>query len=497
LIITCIFVKNSEYYHSPFLFFKPFEFFNTTNFLSYMKKSFLLLILIAVFFVGCNTTTTKKSDNKSNITNIDTTPAGQVLHPEWSKNANIYEVNLRQFTKEGTIKAFLKHIPRLKNMGVDILWMMPLQPIGVENRKGTLGSYYSVQNYVDVNPEFGSLNDFKNMVNLAHELGMKVIIDWVANHTAWDHAWVTTHPEYYDLDSTGRMYAPFGWEDVVKLDYDNKDLWPVMIGELEFWVREANIDGFRCDVAGMVPTAFWNKARIALDIIKPVFMLAEAEKTELLQHAFDMDYGWHFHQLSNLIAKGDTSADVVARYFEELKNTLPKGAYKMNFTTNHDENSWNGTVLERYGQGYKAFAVLMATVPGMPLIYTGQEAANEKALLFFESDPVNWKNYPLEDFYRKLLNLKKRNPALWNGDFGGAYVAVKTSNDKQVVAFTRSKDEHSVLVILNLSDKEQGLTLAGNSFAGDYKNLFEEGKESITENYRLQLEPWEYRVYSK
>ncbi len=461
-----------------------------------MKRALLYFFLLPFVIVSCNNIP-EKDDEKSAKKIPVSELVSKVKHPEWSKNATIYEVNLRQFTPEGTISAFLKHIPRLKNMGIDILWIMPVHTIGKENRKGTLGSYYSVKDYIAVNPEFGSMQDFDMMVKLAHDLGMKIIIDWVANHTAWDHAWVKNHPEYYDLDSTGVMYSPFGWEDVVQLNYENKELWEAMTGELEFWVREADIDGFRCDVAGMVPTAFWDQARTVLDKIKPVFMLAEAEKAELLVEAFDMDYGWHFHHLSNLIARGDTTADVVARYFKELKAIKPSGAFKMNFTTNHDENSWNGTVYERYGEGYKTFSVLMATVPGMPLLYTGQEAALAKRFEFFEKDFIDWKNYPLEDFYRKLLLLKKRNSAIWNGDFGGEYVPVKTSNDENVVAFIRSKGDNKVFVIINLSNVAQIVKLKGDLFAGEYKELF--GKESVTfiKNHELSLEAWDYRVYEK
>jgi glycosidase len=247
----------------------------------------------------------------------------------------------------------------------------------------------------------------------------------------------------------------------------------------------------------MVPTEFWDKARVALDKIKPVFMLAEAEKPELLINAFDMDYGWHFHHLSNLIAKGDTTADVVTRYFEELKTKKPAGAYKMNFTTNHDENSWNGTTTERYGEGRDAFAVLMATVPGMPLIYTGQESANTDRLEFFERDPVDWKDYPLEGFYRTLLNLKKRNQALWNGDFGGEYVPVKNSSEDKVVTFTRTKNGNTVFTIINLSGDELEIKLPGNAYAGEYTDGFQNKKVTFAPDHQLKLKPWDYRVYTK
>ncbi|MFP4471253.1 MAG: alpha-amylase family glycosyl hydrolase [Bacteroidales bacterium] len=458
-----------------------------------MKKITLLLLIIAMIYAGCDFSAEQEEKEQTGQP-----PVSHVEHPDWSKNANIYEVNLRQYTEQGTIKAFMKqHLPRLKNMGVDILWFMPIHPIGEENRKGSLGSYYSVKDFTAVNPEFGTLADFKAMVNLAHELDMKVILDWVANHTAWDHAWVTEHPGWYDKDTTGSMYAPHGWSDVVQLDYDNQALRRAMIGEMEFWVREADIDGYRCDVAGMVPTDFWDSARVALDRIKPVFMLAEAEEEELLIHAFDMDYGWHFHHLSNEMGAGDTSAKVVPAYFDKLEHTFPVGSYKMNFTSNHDENTWNGTVFERYGEGYQTFAVLMATVPGMPLIYTGQEAANRDRLEFFEKDIVDWKDYPLESFYRSLLNLKKRNKALWNGEYGGHYQQIQNNNAEKVLTFIREKEGQSVLVILNLSGDNIEVQMTGNNFAGEYIDVFNDSEVTFMENHQLKLNPWEYRVYEK
>lgn len=459
-----------------------------------IKKYSFWVLALALAAYGCNSQNSKDATTESADSTANPQLVSHVDHPDWSKNANIYEVNLRQYTSEGTIEAFVEHLPRLQEMGVDILWLMPVYPIGEKNRKGALGSYYAVRDYHAINPEFGTMEDFKAMVKRAHELGMKVILDWVANHTAWDHAWVDAYPEFYDIDSTGSMYAPFGWEDVVQLDYANDALRDTMIGELKFWVREADIDGYRCDVAGMVPTDFWDRARGALDQIKPVFMLAEAEETELLVDAFDMDYGWHLHHLSNLIARGDTSAAVIPEYFDRLDETQPQGAYKMNFTTNHDENSWNGTVHERYGEGFKTFAVLMATVPGMPLVYSGQEAGLDKRLEFFTKDPINWKNYPLKDFYKTLLDLKHRNQALWNGNFGGEYVPIETDNEA-VVAFTRTKNNQSVLVILNLSAEPHDVTLQGSTYAGDYNDVFGEKKITMRHNHQLRLEAWEYRVF--
>ncbi len=457
-----------------------------------MKKIIITTVVLSLLFAGCTSNSDKSGNGKHEKAIIS-----HVKHPDWSVTANIYEVNLRQFTKEGTLKAFIRHMPRLRNMGVDILWFMPIQPIGEKNRKGTLGSYYSIRDYEEVDHDYGYIDEFQKVVELAHQLGMKVIFDWVANHTAWDHPWVTEHPEWYATDENGNMISPHGWSDVVQLDYDNPDMRRAMMEAMKYWVVEADIDGFRCDVADLVPLDFWEEARAFLEKTKPLFMLAEAEDNALLINAFDMDYGWTLHHLTNSIAKGDSTANDLEAYFNRYKAGFPKGAYIMNFTSNHDENSWNGTVQERYGEGYKTFAVLMATVPGMPLIYSGQEAGLNKRLEFFEKDVIDWGNYPLQDFYRTLLNAKKRNEALWNGTSGGDLVRVKTDHDDAVFAFTRKKNENTVFVILNLTGKSQKVTLQGKDFAGTYTNIFNEKKVTFIENHQLELKPWDYRVYRK
>jgi len=452
-----------------------------------MKKIFLVLIATAFLFAGC----TQISDNKSKG------PVSNVQHPEWSKNVNIYEVNLRQFTEEGTLSSFIKHMPRLRNMGVDILWFMPIHPIGELNRKGKMGSYYSVQDYKLVNSEFGTIEEFQMVVKLAHELGMYVIIDWVANHTAWDHEWVTKHPEWYATNEKGEMYSPHDWTDVVQLDYSNQELRAEMLDALKFWVTEADIDGYRCDVADLVPVDFWDNARKELDKIKPVFMLAESDKEPLLINAFDMDYGWKLHHIANKIAKKEADANTIQQYFDDLDKTFPKGAMRMNFTSNHDENSWNGTEFERLGDGAETFFVLMATVPGMPLIYTGQEAAMKKRLEFFDKDPVDWSDIPLTEFYRTLLNLKKRNQALWNGNWGAPLKRVYTNNDKAVYAFTRSTEDAAVMVILNLTDTEQQVQLQGEGHIAVYKNVFTNQPMPVVKDQQMTLKPWEYLVLEK
>ncbi|MES3021965.1 MAG: alpha-amylase family glycosyl hydrolase [Pseudomonadota bacterium] len=394
--------------------------------------------------------------------------AAPMAHPAWTRDANIYEVNIRQYTKEGTFKAFAAHLPRLKKMGVDILWLMPVQPIGEKNRKGTLGSYYAVRDYTAVNPEFGNMADFKSLVDEAHRLGMRVILDWVANHTAWDNPWVTEHDNWYKKDAKGQIFPvtftngaePEYWTDVVALDYTQPALWKGMTEAMAFWVREANVDGFRCDVAGLVPTPFWNQARAELDKIKPVFMLAEWDEPGLHEQAFDMTYDWNLSELFKKIGKGQADARDLVAYVAKPAKAYPGHAYRMLFTNNHDLNSWQGTDKELYGPAYKALAVLAATLPGMPLVYGGQEAGLDKRLAFFEKDPIVWNDYPNEKFYTDLLKLKKVNPALRNGQYGAPAQTLATGNDK-VFAFRRAQAGNAVTVVVNVSPGKQGFRLPG------------------------------------
>lgn len=419
-----------------------------------------------------------------------------VVHPAWSFNKTIYEVNVRQYTKEGTFKAFEKHLPELKRMGVGILWLMPINPIGEKNRKGLLGSYYSVEDYYAVNPEFGTMDDFKELVNKIHSLHMHVIIDWVANHTSWDNVLTKTHPDFYKKDSTGKFIAPVkDWTDVIALNYKNKDLWNYMIGALKFWVKDCNIDGFRCDVADMVPTPFWNEARKELDKIKPVFMLAEAERPELQAKAFDMTYSWKFYTLMNDIAKGKSNASSINNFFKWENNNFPKNDFRMRFTSNHDENSWNGTEFERLGNAAPTFAALTFAVPGMPLIYSGQEAGSNKRLKFFERDPIVWKPSPFRELYTKLVDLKLHNKALWNGDEGGDMNLISSPNDKSVYSFVRKKDNNKVFVVFNLSNKSVDVTLSGKEIKGNYKNIFSGVNVSFSDRENFKLKPWEYEIF--
>lgn len=404
-----------------------------------------------------------------------------MAHVAWSRNANIYEVNIRQYTPEGSFRAFEKHLPRLKELGVDILWLMPIQPIGQQNRKGSLGSYYAVRDYTAVNPEFGTLADFKHLVRAAHGQGMHVIIDWVANHTAFDNPWTRTHTDWYLKNAKGEIYPvtytdgaePEYWTDVTGLDWSQKGLWKGMTDAMLYWVRETDIDGFRCDVAGKVPTPFWNEARAALDRVKPVFMLAESDKPELHEHAFDMTYGWDTKDIFKDIAKGKADARTLSDFLLHPPKAFPPGAYRMRFTTNHDENSWQGSDVELYGPAFAAMATLAATLPGMPLIYGGQESGLDKRIAFFEKDPIAWKTYSFTSLYSTLLTLKHNNPALWNGQYGAPAEPLTTANDK-VFAFRRALPDNAVTVAVNLSNAEQRYALPG-------------GAEET-------LSPWGYRI---
>ena len=418
--------------------------------------------------------------------------------PDWARNATIYEVNMRQFTPEGTFIAFQKHLPRLKEMGVDILWIMPINPIGNLNRKGSLGSYYAVKDYKAINPEYGTELDFKYLVKSAHALGMKVIVDWVANHTSPDNLWVDQgHKDWYTLDSIGNLQPTIGtdWWDVADLNYDNQEMRLAMIDAMKYWIKTADIDGYRCDVAGWVPADFWKQARTELMKIKPVFMLAEAEGADIHDN-FDMTYGWEFHHIMNDIAKGKKNAIDIQTYLNNEKK-YPANAYRMHFTSNHDENSWNGTEMERMGDARFALAVLAATIQGMPLVYNGQETSLDRRLLFFEKDSISWLKMDLVDFYTDLLQLHHHNEALWNGLNGGEVVWVSDVKEGSYCAFTREKNGDKVLCILNLSNADQEIVLNGASVPGKYHNIFTDKSTRFKNGCKVSLAPWGYQVFEK
>lgn len=396
-----------------------------------------------------------------------------VKHPDWSRNAVIYEVNLRQYTDSGNVTAFARELPRLKDLGVDILWMMPVHPISKKERKGSLGSYYAVADYKAFNPEFGAIDQFKEMVNQAHSQGMKVILDWVPNHSGRDNVWVTEHPDWYEKDSLGNMKGVYDWTDVYVFDYSNPEMRKGMIDAMKFWLTDVGVDGFRCDVAMEVPTDFWDEARPQLQAAKPeLFMLAEASVPELQKNGFDMGYNWPMKDLFSAIAATAgqysfkdkdgkvkafpaTHAVAIDSLLAVQAKEFPKDTYLMNMVTNHDLNSWEGTEFDRLGNLADAFAVLSYTLPGMPLIYTGQETGMNRAFKFFDKDnPPKWE--PRNEyftFYQRLNNLKHTQHALAAGIEGGELKSYTTSSPDLYV-FSREKDGSKVTVLTNLGKDE-------------------------------------------
>jgi len=447
-----------------------------------MRKIFLFSLLAAIFLGGC--------------TPAAKTEKAPVNPLEWSNDAVMYEVNIRQFTPEGTFNAFAGHLPRLKEMGVEILWLMPIHPIGEKNRKGSMGSYYSIRDYKAVNPEFGTMAEFKTLVNKAHEMGFKVIIDCVANHSSFDNVWMEKHNDWYTKDSLGNIIPPVAdWSDVADLNYDNFEMRAAMLDAMKFWVADAGIDGYRCDYAGGVPTDFWETARVALDSIKPVFMLAENEDAlDLLDKAFECNYGWTVHHLMNEIYKGTKNVTDIQGYFAKADSTYSAGKYILNFTSNHDENSWNGTEYERLGESVKTFAALSFTLPGMPLIYTGQEAGLDKRLAFFEKDSIDWdKDTSMTTFYAKLIDLKQENPALWNGAAGSEIVFLQTSDPEKLLAFKREKENNSIIVLMNLSAVQfNGTVQTGETKS--YTNWFTGENTEVSATNQVVLNAWEYKI---
>jgi glycosidase len=394
-----------------------------------------------------------------------------VRHPAWARHATIYQVNVRQYTPEGTFRAAEADLPRLQRMGVGILWLMPINPIGRSHRKGTLGSAYSVRDYRAVNPELGTLADLQHYVATAHRLGMHVILDWVANHTAWDSNLTTAHPDWYTRDSLGHFRPPVAdWQDVIDLDYRKPALRRYMTESMAYWVKTADLDGFRCDVAGLVPTDFWNDTRQELEKLKPVFMLAEWDElfpptfisrqefdphTRLLERAFDATYALRLHGLLDSLGRHQKPTAELARYRAAERKLYPPGVSLMTFTSTHDINAWDGSEYERLGENALPEAVLATLWPGIPMLYNGQEAAMKKRLRFFDKDTIAWGSYPLQGFYTKLLQLKKEHPALQNFDATSTFRLLPSP--PQTVVFDRSKNGEAIAVAVNLSNKPQSI----------------------------------------
>lgn len=433
-------------------------------------------------------------------------PAPQSDHPnepDWARKAILYECNIRQFSPEGNFKGVKKQLPRLKELGVNVLWLMPVHPIGKEKRKGKLGSPYSVQDYYSVNPDFGTLDDLKNLVDEAHALEIKVIMDWVPNHTSWDSEWKKNHPEYFTRFK-GDFTVPINehgepitdWSDVCDLDYSNADTRKAMIRVMQYWLKTCNIDGYRVDMAGLVPNDFWAELRPALDTIKNVFMLSEwQDEPEHFKSCFNANYGWKWKDVTKDIAAGVQNAQSLDTLLEYLDGFYPEGYYQLYFTQNHDENSHNGTENQLYGASADAFNVLMFTWQGIPMIYNGQEDGLSQRLDFYKRDPIRWKKYQKKEFFQKLCNLRRNNQALEPGPKGGRLEKISTDSNENVYAFTRQKDGDRVIVVLNLSKQNRTVTLnPGSNALGAYANLFGASTVQVTREMTLNMKPWEYLV---
>ena len=443
--------------------------------------SFFLFILSA-----CQSSSVKTSQEQQTLNN---------RNMNWIYTTNIYEVNLRQYTPEGTINAFLKELPRLREMGVQTLWFMPITPIAQKNKKGTLGSYYAAADYTSVSPEFGTIDDFKNLVKEAHSMGFKVIIDWVANHTGWDHVWTKTNPEYYLMDSsTNDFLIASGMDDIIELDFSKPELRKAMIDAMKFWVQETDIDGFRADLAYWVELDFWKEAKREIEQIKPLFWLGELdpiEKPEYME-VFDAGYTWTWMHKAKDFYAGKVNLDSFYQVLVQYQNAPGMKAW---FTTNHDENSWNGTEYEKYGDAAKAFAVFTATWQGLPLVYSGQELPNTKRLEFFEKDPIKWTGeYGLHDFYKTLFNLHSAHPAL---DARVPVQRLATSADSHVLAYQRKNDNKEVLVLLNLSPLPAKFNLTNRETTGTYRNVFTNQQTTLNASSVFEIDKWDYIILEK
>ena len=410
----------------------------------------------------------------------------------------VYEMNVRQLTEEGTLLMAMRHLQHLKDMGVDAVWLMPVYPIGVVERKGELGSYYSISDYCAINPEFGTMADFDAFVEEAHRLGMKVLLDWVANHTARDAKWLKDKPmSWYERDEQGVAKVPWDWSDTAKLNYGEKGVWQGQIDAMKFWVREHDIDGFRCDMAMLVPLEFWQDVRRELQSVKPnIFMLAEAEGAEFFDKAFDACYGWELHHAMVAVAQGKTRVWTLRDKIYSVLNDNPRTSMHMSFTSNHDENSWSGSEQSRFGEALSAMSALSFVLPkSLPLIYTGQEIGYDHSFEFFDKDAMpqfEWNN--ATEIYHRLCEMKHDCSSLRSADLGGSFIELNTNAPDCLLAFVR-EDEHSrVVYIANLSPYKIFADFHTGIYAGDYKNVISGETETLYEHTWGDVEPWSFRL---
>lgn len=426
-------------------------------------------------------------------------------HPEWASRAVVYELNVRQFSPEGTFAAVREQLPRLQDLGVDVLWLMPIYPIGEERRKGSLGSYYSIRDYEAVNPEFGTFGEFKSLVDEVHNLGMRIILDWVPNHTSRDAVWIGQHPQWYKHDpDTGEIATPYDWTDTAQLNYDNPQMRRGMTEAMLFWLRETEIDGFRVDMAMLEPIEFWEACVPELEAFmgsqeRELFMLAEAEGPEFHRVAFDATYSWDVHHLMVDIAQGKVQGPAAAlrgRLLQEAE-AYPPDALRLRFTSNHDENSWNGSEFRRFGVSVRMMAALTYLLPGLPLIYNGQEAGSDRQLEFFDKDCIDWGglNGEWTALYRELNVLRHTYPALWGGIAGGDLYAMDNSLPDRVFAVKRRLEGGGVLGLFNLSGDHADFEVYDEDFNGEYRQVGSPEMAVLRSGTHFYLPPWGFFVY--
>ncbi|MGB6229850.1 MAG: alpha-amylase family glycosyl hydrolase [Litorimonas sp.] len=426
-----------------------------------------------------------------------------LAHPDWSRDAVIYEINVRQYSEAGTFEAVRADLPRIRDLGVDILWLMPIHPIGEARRKGPMGSPYAVRDYFGVNPEFGTEDDFRRLVEDAQAMGFKVILDWVANHSAWDNPMIFENPHWYTNGEDGEIIHPEGtdWEDVADFNYDDPDMRQYMSDALVYWVEEFGIDGYRCDVAGMVPTDFWNDVRPRLEAVKPVFMLAEWQEPELHEQAFNASYAWRWKEILQDVMKGEAVASDLGKFYDEYQSAdWPTGAMRMTYTSNHDQNTWDGLPQEIYGDAYEAAMVVQFAGDGIPMIYSGQECLNPNRLEFFEKDEIVWNcdtpdGARINRLFKDLVQLKTDNAVLHNGDWGAPATILQTDKPEQVFSFVRQNAAgNAVLVTANFSNTPQTFSFTDGAPQGDYSD-FRTGEAMTFDEEPQTLPAWGWTVH--
>ncbi len=468
----------------------------------------ILVPLLYVMYKSIGSENKKKSDSVSSAV-VHATKT-QYVSPDWVRDAVLYQINTRVFSTEGTFKAVESQLQRIKDLGVDVLWLMPIFPISEKNRKiepenpnEAHGSPYAASDFLKIHRAFGTETDLHDLIKAIHALDLKVVLDFVPNHTGWDGDWIENHPEWY-VRKDGVIQPVTSdqgevWADIAQLDLTNTEMREAWMQVHEYWLREFNFDGFREDCAWAIPKDYWSELRFRLDKIKPVFMLAEDEVhgREQFEVCFEANYGWGTHHFMKQIAKGEP-ATVLNKHTEEYKQNHGTLGWQMNFTQNHDENTWHGTETDLFGDGADCFTALCFVIEGMPLIYNGQEVASQKRLNFFHNDDIDWSGASRADFFRKLSDLKHNERALWNGTYGAPLEKIENSTEAQVYSFRRRyyKDgfHSNVVCIFNLTDKPADTILALGNRAEQLTDYLTHQEMTIDSKETLHLKPFDYKI---